>query len=284
MKNTFLKKLTSYQRLVWFIKEREAVRLKKEAGNPSPWTDNEILGNFRFTNVRRMDDKVSLWLLNQWYKPYFNHPRMLHAVALARFTNKIETMELLTEEVFTGKSLNWNKIQKILRDHKSAGNVIFGAAYMIRGNSGRDKVEAIIDFYVKPLKNSMLQTDSMEQTHSNLQTAYGLGSFMAGQITADLRHAVKGTWADKMTWAPIGPGSQKGMNYVHNRLPRTSLNQTVFLLELRDLVKKLKVDIPKSIFDRCELMDFQNCLCEHSKMERTLLGEGRPKQLYKESK
>ena len=54
-----VKSMTPLNRLVYFITEREAIRLKKEAGEPKPWTSDPILQQYRFCNVRRMDDKVS---------------------------------------------------------------------------------------------------------------------------------------------------------------------------------------------------------------------------------
>ena len=36
-------KLSPLDRLLYWIKERESIRLKKEAGEPKPWTDDEIL-------------------------------------------------------------------------------------------------------------------------------------------------------------------------------------------------------------------------------------------------
>ena len=44
---------------ILFIIERDGIRKKKEAGLPRPWTDDHILVNTKFTNVRRQYDKVS---------------------------------------------------------------------------------------------------------------------------------------------------------------------------------------------------------------------------------
>jgi len=49
--------------LVEFAVKREALRKAKEAGGPPPWTIDEILQKYRFCNVRRADDRVSKWLI-----------------------------------------------------------------------------------------------------------------------------------------------------------------------------------------------------------------------------
>jgi len=46
MKIQDVAKLSPQERLVYWIREREAIRLKKEAGQPRPWTDDEILDTY----------------------------------------------------------------------------------------------------------------------------------------------------------------------------------------------------------------------------------------------
>src|SRR5262245_39207311 len=55
------------KKLCYWISEREAVRQRKEAGNSKPWTADPLLQGFRWCNVRRMDDRVSKWLEDNWY-------------------------------------------------------------------------------------------------------------------------------------------------------------------------------------------------------------------------
>ena len=40
-----------------FVGERESIRLQKEAGEPGPWTNDEVLRVNHFTNVNRNDDR-----------------------------------------------------------------------------------------------------------------------------------------------------------------------------------------------------------------------------------
>ena len=44
---------------ITFIIERDEIRKQKEAGLPRPWTDDPILVNTKFTNVRRQYDRAS---------------------------------------------------------------------------------------------------------------------------------------------------------------------------------------------------------------------------------
>jgi hypothetical protein len=281
MKIYQVKNMKPMDRLVYWITQREKIRLAKEAGEPRPWTDDEILQSYRFCNVRRMDDKVSKWLLENWYEPYFDYPNILKAVALARFINKPESLGVIERHVFA-KKYDAEKIKLKLRQYRDAGNTVFNGAYLVRGNSGNDKIEAVVDYYVQPLGflKKELDVTSMEATHARLIQSYGLGSFMAGQIVADLRWAMEGSWEDKYDWAPKGPGSQRGLNRLLGLPIKQNWEQSEFCKELVKVKEYCVSRLPKYLTNRYELADWQSSLCEIDKFSRALLGEGKPKQNY----
>jgi len=224
-----IKEMPTIERYKHWVLEREKVRLKKEAEEPKPWTFDPIIRDYRFCNVRRMDDKVSKWLYDNWYVPFKDHTHILMAVALARFINKPSSLERITPEVFTDRiKINLDNVIRILRKHRDNGNVIFNGAYMVRGNDGIDKIECVTKWYVAPLENVEIYPSSMAASHASIQASYGMGSFMAGQIVADLRWALTGNWKDKMSWAPMGPGSQRGINRFFGREPKAPMGKPFF--------------------------------------------------------
>jgi len=293
MKIDDVKRMSPRDRFLYWIRERESIRLKKESGLSSPWTDDAILATYRFCNVRRMDDRVSRWLLDTWYVPYRDHPNMLAAVALARFVNRPEALARVTDLVFRPlASPAWDRIKTTLRNFRNSGGTVFNGAYMVRGNSTKspDKIGTVINEYVGALLERdaildlrIVSTDSMEATHSELASVYGFGSFMAGQVVADLRHAATGSWSDRLTWAPQGPGSLRGLNRLYSRDPKSPDSKKNWDREFAETLELVRREIPASISDRLEAMDVQNCLCEFDKYNRALNGEGKPKQLYKPS-
>jgi len=270
--------LSPIDRLIYWIKERESVRLKKEAGEPKPWTDDAILQKYRFCNVRRMDDKVSQWLLHNWYEPFHDHPNMLIACCLARFFNLPSSLEAI------GFPEVWDaaKVRSVLRRLKKQGKTIFNAAYMVRGNDGVDKVACVINYSIQPLVKHppIIDTSSMQNTWKALECRRGFGSFMAGQVVADLRWGLSGSWEDKGTWAPIGPGSKRGMNILLGRELESPITQSDFNIQLNNLMLDLRIRLLIKLTGRLEAIDYQNCLCEYSGYEKVLWGRGRKKQLY----
>lgn len=274
-----VKTLSVQERFVYWIKERESIRLRRKAGKPKPWTDDEILQKYRFCNVRRMDDKVSQWLLKNWYEPNKNHRNVLLACALARYINLPSSLEII------GFPKRWRPdyIKEKLRARKAEGHKIFNGAYIISTCGLRmDKLDYVIDCVLEPLHSAKLAVDSLSifNTWKKLVQFNGFAGFMAGQVTADLRWAVDGDWKDAGVWAPIGPGSRRGMNRLLGRDIKKPIGQREFEGLLKDLIGDTRGRLPLSTESRMEAIDFQNCLCEFDKYERTLLEGRRPKQKY----
>jgi len=106
------------------------------------------------------------------------------------------------------------------------------------------------------------------------------GGTTAGQVVADLRWALPGSWSDAGAWAPLGPGSLKGLNRLHGRPLSYRLDQAGFMVELAEVMAECRRRLPVTITDRLEAMDYQNCLCEVDKYCRVVEG-GRCKQRYR---
>lgn len=285
----------------YWIVEREAVRIAKEAGVHPPWTIDPVIANNRFCSVRRMDDKVSKWMLENWFLPDgYSEPRTaVIAGLLARMVNKPETLSAITKgRRFT--KWNYQQAYDAMYEIKNNGGVVFTNAYIINGASGGPKIDqvlnAIRDCYDASDKQAsqFLVQESMQHTAERLNKLRGVGSFISGQVVADLRHVLgdvlDGWWADRMTWAPPGPGSSRGMKYLvgltnaEDTSGRGSdMNDKVFLRYLRQLIAIAKAhpEVGKVFRSRkLEAHDIQNTLCETSKFIRVKHGAGRAKNKF----
>jgi hypothetical protein len=279
-----IKKTTPLGRLIYWIQERETIRIKKEAGVNKPWTLDPILQSYRFCNVRRMDDKVSRWLLDNWYTPNIDHPNILVACTLARQLNNPKSLA----DVGFPRVWNPRQVEAKLNKRAKDGLKNFSGAYMITGTLGGTKIEQVVWKVVDPIHKPSskdvarikIDRSSMEKTVEMLIPCAGFSTFIAGQVTADLRWATIGSWQDKDRWAPIGPGSRRGMNRLLGKEVMAPMKQAEFTQHLGWLIDELHKVLPGRITERLEAHDYQNCLCEFDKYTRTLFGEGRPKQKY----
>lgn len=268
---------------------REQARIGKESGAPKPWVDDPVLQSTRFCCVRRMDDKVSKWLLDNWYSASKTPARyqVLANVGLARLINKIESLEKLKQH---GLNKKWDAqvAGKVMAEIIASGKSLFTGAYIINGIAGQSKTLTVLNQVqaMHDAAGALLDTTSMQKTHKLLQGVKGNGSFMAGQMVADLRHVMPGAWSDKSSWAPIGPGSRRGIAWMlgwDGIEELTNMTQDVFIDHIRALGLALR-NHPAAwavvVERKLEMHDLQNCLCETDKYLRITMGTGRGKNKY----
>lgn len=270
--------------LVAFIKEREAIRVKKEAGKPRPWTKDPILGKFRFCNVHREDDRVTRWLRNNWYPRFRYDPDIWFAAVVARLLNFPDSLIDVIEYTVPFKPTSF---AAMLHGRKVQGLKNFNAAYIVSTNGvTMDKVDYIVERVLKPLwadrKHFHKEVNTLESLHGMLTQYDGLGSFIAAQVIADLKYEEPLKHAeDWWFFAASGPGSRRGLNRVVGRDVNAPWSEPGWRRELDELLDKVNRAQTQHTF---HAQDLQNCLCEFDKYERARLGEGTPKQIYKENK
>lgn len=272
---------------LWFyhwIVEREKCRIGREQGLPKPWSDDPILQSYRFCNIRREDDTVTKWIHSNWIGGYDVEPysakEMVLAMIVARTVNNIET---LIEIGFpSGQFENWRDRarakMKLRRDDKKQ---VWTGAYLVSTNGhSMDKIDYILDKVWTPFAQhgrAPYHGETLECYHKYLMHYDGLGSFMAGQVIADLKFSTALKDApDWMVWAPIGPGSKRGLNRYFGRPPEKNIPEHQVLKELQGVQLQVQQRLGLDI----AVHNIQNCFCEYDKYLRTKLGEGKPRSTY----
>jgi hypothetical protein len=266
-----------------FMRERYAIFLKKEAGEPKPWTADPILQRFRFCNIYREDDKVTRWIRVNWREPHTDDPDLWFAMVVARHLNLPASLEEL------GYPVPWDgaRFVELMTARKARNERNFSAAYMI-GTNGNPVEKAIFleDRIFTPLWQARdtlrpRAGDTLTAYHMMLGQIYGLASFLTAQVIADTKfHGVLRQAPDWWDFAASGPGSRRGLNRVIGRDKDAGWREDdwrLTLARLRGAVEPLVLDAG---MPPLSAQDLQNSLCEFDKYERARLGEGRPKQLY----
>jgi hypothetical protein len=270
--------------LVKFIKEREKVRVNKEAGKPRPWTTDGILAKYRFCNVHREDDRVTRWLRENWYTKFGGDPDIWFAAVVARLLNYPDS---LTDVIEYTLPFRPTAFRAMLHGRKVQGLKNFNAAYIVSTNGvAMDKVDYLVERVLGPLWAARKELrpskdDELEDYHTDLIQYDGLGSFIAAQVVADLKYMEPLKNApDWYTFAASGPGSRRGLNRVAR--PTQPVDASWIEGVWREALKELLDKVNKKLSEPLHAQDLQNCLCEFDKYERARLGEGTPKQIYKE--
>lgn len=260
----------------YWIQARERVRRVRADGKPKPWTDDPLLRDYRWCNVRRLDDRVSRWLFDHWYGDADGDP--VAAAALARLVNWPDSLLAISPRRYVDDDLE--VVRERLHARADSGGKVFTGAYVIPGVPGKNKIESVCDL-VETVAG-MTRRETMRGMWWALMDYDGLGSFLAGQMVADMAHLDIGrSWPDRDTWAPLGPGSARGINRLLGRPKDKPVTQDEFERLLRQLIDVTRPEIDVLWTDRqLQAMDIQNCLCEFDKYRRLTLGEGKVRARY----
>ncbi|CAM9115165.1 unnamed protein product [Ectocarpus fasciculatus] len=264
--------------LLHWIQERESVRVRKEAGAPKPWSADVIIRNYKFCNIRREDDAVSRWIFQQWLLPNQHSPHIAFAMCMARHFNWPDTLEAI------GFPNEWEpeRVRALLKHRRDVKkSKIYTAAYTIStGGLSIQKIDYSIDHVLTPLWEAHrlpAEGESLEEFWAYLRGKTGFASFMAGQVVADLKFIppLKSA-SDWHTWAPLGPGSVRGLNRYKGRKLTGSIKQqqgVCELNEIRSMIKE-KIDLDLSVHN------VQNCMCEFDKYVRLKYHGGHVRSKY----
>lgn len=280
-----------YARLRYEIHVRRDVELL-----PGPWTTDPTLQMYRFCNIHREDDKVTTWFRDNIRGPLADSPNVLLATVAFRWFNRIEMGELmkrpevgLMEGRYDGEALKRLALEAYPKGPWTTG------AYMIKSPGGMNKIDGLnwcIDNVAKDAYHLACRVEkgetTMEGMWERLREYPYLGDFMAYEVVTDLRFtSLLDQAPDILTWANPGPGAARGLARVQG-LPIDAYNRhsdadrTKLIAGMQELLEHSKderhwpADWPK-----WEMREVEHTLCEFDKYERSRLGEGRPKQLFR---
>lgn len=268
-----------------FAQERHRIYERRERGEQKPWTRDKILQRFRFTNMYRELDVVTKWIAENWRDPYANERHLWFAMTVARFLNVPEALQEM------GFPMPWgsrrDRVLRILKARKQRGEIVFSGAYMVRSDPCPkiDYVGSVLDRLWKDrerIAEVIYRVPCyLQDLHETLVPYYGMGTFMSGQVIADLKYVKPLSGAeDWWTFAGSGPGSRRGLNRVLNRPIATPWREADWHDQLMLLHDHIRLHCKKQGMPLPHAQDLQGWLCEFDKYERTRLGEGRPRSLY----
>ena len=261
---------TDVDTLWYFMKERQSIYNKRQKGEPKPWTEDEFMLKYRFTNVFREQDAGTVWMRKHLTEPGKGRPfpEILLNCAWYRLFNLVATGE------FLGWRQTWDveEMVALLTKRSEEGHSLFTTAHVVRGEAGVPKVltvcRAIGGIWEKAEEIVQIaqDTNSLEAVFNRLTQLPSIGGFTAYEIVTDLRHTpVLCDAKDIMTWAHLGPGATRGMTRIGYDTSKPQESMQKLLVEARNALPK---DFPEM-----EIRDIEHSLCELDKYCRIKFGE-----------
>lgn len=280
-----------------YMRKREEIRLRKEAGEPWPWTHDKILQQYKFTNVKRAHDKTTRAFVDHYRQYYLNEEsphyrdavKLLYNCGIARYFG---TIGFKLAVGYLGKH-DGRKLCTTARAMLERGEQVFTGAYIVT-NSGQSgpKYDVVVNYLeklwrkAKDIVQAMREHRSWEAGYRVMTTLPGFkgSGFMAKEVLQDFLLIWEGTAqiTDYYDWTPVGLGARRGINRLLKRPIHFQQSEAKYIEEVRALWKQLK-DWWLAVFPKAEPLtahDVQFCLCEFDKYERVRKGQGRPRSKY----
>ena len=278
------------ERFYYWINERHAIYQKRAKGVRPPWTEDPILQEYKFTNPFRENDRVTVWMRNNWTKPNNNRPHgeIIFNCCLFRM---VGTSEFADEHGWV-QQFNPAQTKQLINTRIERGLRTFTGAYIITNQGLKlPKSEVVVDYFLSPIwenKEALAQTatnsQSLQALHEEMATyrGWGGGGFMSYEVVTDLNYTpVLSSAKDRYRWANAGPGAKRGLNRIHDRPLKSRLGDYQCNREMQDLLELSGRYIGKHIDPLAvDMRCIEHSLCEWDKYERVRLGQGKPRSKY----
>lgn len=310
------------QRFYDFVTERYKIHLRKDVlHKEAPWTNDGVLQQYKFCNVRREHDRQSQYIIkNISTNPCLSLEDKIVNSFYFRAWNNWDTMKDLGGP-WAAKDLYSSQMKQQIRpiyqelatedpDRKwwSSAYNQGGTKQAWRYPNPNEKINKEYDiplrvFHIGPwLKEhntveKLLNANDQKVAFEAIKEIQGFADFLAYQVFVDLTYIKEFPFSEN-EFVIAGPGCKKGLDYLFDDYDGMSPEEALFWL--RDNVdhifskimapngqywdpRELFIDLPE--YDRClNIMSLENCMCELAKYIRTIEGTGRPRVKYKQHK
>ncbi|MAG59257.1 hypothetical protein CMO96_00485 [Candidatus Woesebacteria bacterium] len=278
-----------------WIDERHSIYKRRVAGEPPPWTTDPILQEYKFTNPFRENDRVTVWMRENWTSPNDERPswEIFFNCCLFRMVGTSEFANAHGWVNFGMRGWDPSFTKDLIEERLANGQKTFTGAYIITNQGIKaPKSEVVVECFLKPIDEAKVllaetaaSTNSLQETHNSLSTykGWGGGGFMAYEVITDLNYtSVLRTAHDRYTWANAGPGAKRGLNRLLGNPLTKGMKQEAAnskmhsLLQMKADISKLPLETQKSI----DMRTIEHSLCEWDKYERVRLNQGRPRAKF----
>ncbi len=288
-----------FEAMFKFARERHLVYLRRAAGQQRPWSEDWTLQSYRYCNIYRELDSVSVWIQDNMIRKFEDTTVLPFMMVAARIFNRPETLgALLDEGVLNATRFNPDRAMKVLNKVKAQTGTIFNNAYIINGipkkgapardgKAGTVVYDVLEPFWKDRHQNEQVFKSTVQASLDLLRGYHGMGKFMAYQVCVDLSYSKH--WLmnapDLNEVTSPGPGTTQGAKFLAGCFKdrEVTLSQEVindYLKETRRLsfldkywpVESLRGKTFADGFVPLTIPNCSNTFCETSKAMALWLG------------
>lgn len=283
-----------------FAQERQRIYYARVRGETRPWTADEILNQFKFTNAFRATDRVSQYLIRKViYNGAHSPESVFFRILLFKLFNKIETWERLENRFgeVSVDSFSVSEYSNFLSSVMRSGVAIYSAAYMMPpapfGGPDSKKHETHLLLLKKMLDDGLPQkvfgAKSLQDVFVALCEYPAMGPFLAFQYTIDLNYSLFLRFSE-MDFVVAGPGALDGISKCFSSTGGLRPEEVIKWVtdNQTELAASYGFSAPSLWGRPLQLIDCQNLFCEISKYSRVAYPDVRGvanrtkiKQVYK---
>ncbi|CAB1059155.1 FIG00443277: hypothetical protein [Olavius sp. associated proteobacterium Delta 1] len=297
----FPTKLTEVFDTYWrFAAERQSIFFKRLKGEKSPWTEDQILQNYKFTNAYRASDRVSQYLIRHViYEGDDSPDEVFFRIILFKTFNKIETWQLLLRKF--GK-ISWHEFDfkaydAVLTEARNERLSIYSGAYIMPsagksfGHNAKhsNHLRLLKKMMEEDLPSKIRDARSMQQVFDLLRSYPMIGDFLAYQYATDINYSNLTDFSE-MSFVVPGPGARDGLQKCLSDPGGFSEVDLIRRVADRqeDEFKRLGLNFQDLWGRKLQLIDCQNLFCEVDKYARVahpdiigISGRNRIKQKFR---
>lgn len=286
-----------------FAAERQRIFFKRLAGEPPPWTNDEILRFYKFTNAYRASDRVSQYLIRHvLYNRRCSAEDLFFRCLIFKVFNKIETWELLETNLgeIAASAFDERVYDRVLSEAIRAGQPIYSAAYIMPSGGAWMRSARKHQMHLRLLRKMMddrlweriAAAPSMGRAFELLRAYPTIGDFLAYQYVTDLNYSTLTNFSE-MEFVVPGPGAKNGIRKCFESLGGLTEPELIrYVADHQDFFfRECGVNFQDLWGRPLQLVDCQNLFCEVDKYARVrhpefsqLTGRTRIKQVFKGSR
>jgi hypothetical protein len=277
---------TCLSALMFWINEREQIRIKKKQGQDFPWTADPILSRYRFVNVRREHDRQTQYLIEH----IVNNPELdirgkIANIILFRYWGQWSTMavfsgawtrkELTTAQPFKHAA---EKYEEII--HSGKRFAFFTKAYPTTGvklavrkafktnNSVLGAFKLVRAAIRNQIPERAIKASTPKESMEVFKELPGVANFLAYQMWVDCTY-IKGFPFTADSFVVVSPKSKNALTRLFKDRDGMTLEECVFWI--RDNFTD----------GRLSVMNLEHCLSGFSEYYKAVMSKSRPKRRYK---